>query len=300
MSYSNTTTLGFIGLGSMGLPMAENIIKSGLQTYIFDIDTSRFNTLNHEHVHTCSSPKEVGNNANIIFTCLPSLESARSVILDTSVGILGSSHVQSVVSLGTTGSAYAKEIALKLHTNDISFLDSPISGGPVGAKDATLAMICSGDKETYKFLCERVFPSMSAKQFYVGDKPGMAQTMKLVNNINLFMQLAGTLESLTLGEKAGLDPTQMIDIINASTGSSRSSQVFIPNNILSGDFNFGASNEILKKDFDLWAEEVETYKTSDQVGNAARATFSEAVGEHGMGADLTTIYKTLRRVASLK
>lgn len=280
--------------------MAENIVKSGLQTYIFDIDSSRCNTLSREHIHTCSSPREVGDKANVIFTCLPSLESARSVVLDTHTGVIGSSHIQSVVSLGTTGSAYAKDIASQLHTNNISFLDSPVSGGPAGAKDATLAMICSGDKETYNFLCERVFPNMSAKQFYVGDKPGMAQTMKLVNNINLFMQLAGTLESLTLGEKAGLDPTQMIDIINASTGSSRSSQVFIPNNVLSGDFNFGASNEILKKDFDLWAEEVETYKTSDQVGHAARSTFSKAVEEHGMDADLTMIYKTLRRVASLK
>jgi 3-hydroxyisobutyrate dehydrogenase-like beta-hydroxyacid dehydrogenase len=141
---------------------------------------------------------------------------------------------------------------------------------------------------------------MSVKQFYVGDKPGMAQTMKLVNNINLFMQLAGTLESLTLGEKAGLDPAQMIDIINASTGSSRSSQAFIPDNILSGAFNFGASNAILQKDFDLWAEEIDIYKTCDQVGKAAQSAFSVAVKENGMDADLTTIYHTLRRLASLK
>ena len=300
MSFSNTTTLGFIGLGSMGLPMAENIIKSELQTYIFDIDSSRFNTLRGKHVHRCSSPREVGDKANIIFTCLPSLETARSVVLDINIGILDGARVRSLVSLGTTGSAYAKEISSRLQKNNISFLDSPISGGPAGAKDATLAMICSGDKQTYKFLCKQVFPQMSAKQFYVGDQPGMAQTMKLVNNINLFMQLAGTLESLTLGEKAGLDPEQMIDVINASTGSSRSSQIFIPDNVLSGAFNFGASNAILKKDLDLWAEEVDIYGTSDQVGNAARRTFSEAVKEHGMGADLTMIYATLRRLASLK
>ena len=208
--------------------------------------------------------------------------------------------MQSVVSLGTTGSAYATEISAQLQRSNISFLDSPISGGPAGAKAATLAMICSGDKQTYEFLCERVFPQMSVKQFYVGDKPGMAQTMKLVNNINLFMQLAGTLESLTLGEKAGLDPAQMIDIINASTGSSRSSQAFIPDNILSGAFNFGASNAILQKDFDLWAEEIDIYKTCDQVGKAAQSAFSVAVKENGMDADLTTIYHTLRRLASLK
>lgn len=300
MSFSNETTLGFIGLGSMGLPMAENVIKSELKTYIFDIDTSRFNTLGHEHVHKCSSPRTVGDKADIIFTCLPSLETARSVVLDTKTGILGSSKVQSVVSLGTTGSAYATEISDQLQNNNISFLDSPISGGPAGAKAATLAMICSGDKLTYEFLCDRVFPKMSVRQFYVGDKPGMAQTMKLVNNINLFMQLAGTLESLTLGEKAGLDPAQMIDIINASTGSSRSSQVFIPDNILSGAFNFGASNTILKKDFDLWAEEIDVYETCAKVGKAAQSVFLEAVEEHGADADLTMIYNTLRRLASLK
>jgi 3-hydroxyisobutyrate dehydrogenase-like beta-hydroxyacid dehydrogenase len=300
MHFSNTTTLGFIGLGSMGLPMAENVIKSKLTTYIFDIDVSRFNTLSHGHVHECVSPRAVGDKADIIFTCLPSLEAARSVVLDTTTGILGGSKVQSVVSLGTTGSAYATEISAQLQRSNIAFLDSPISGGPAGAKAATLAMICSGDKQTYEFLCERVFPQMSVKQFYVGDKPGMAQTMKLVNNINLFMQLAGTLESLTLGEKAGLDPAQMIDIINASTGSSRSSQAFIPDNILSGAFNFGASNAILQKDFDLWAEEIDIYKTCDQVGKAAQSAFSVAVKENGMDADLTTIYHTLRRLASLK
>jgi len=130
--------------------MAENVIKSELKTYIFDIDTSRFNTLGHEHVHKCSSPRTVGDKADIIFTCLPSLETARSVVLDTQTGILGSSKVQSVVSLGTTGSAYATEISDQLQNNNISFLDSPISGGPAGAKAATLAMICSGDKQTYE------------------------------------------------------------------------------------------------------------------------------------------------------
>ena len=92
----------------------------------------------------------------------------------------------------------------------------------------------------------------------------------------------------------------MIDIINASTGSSRSSQAFIPDNILSGAFNFGASNAILQKDFDLWAEEIDIYKTCDQGGKAAQSAFSVAVKENGIDADLTTIYHTLRRLASLK
>ena len=252
MPYSQITTLGFIGLGSMGSPIAQNIIKSGLQTYIFDIDSSRCAALIGDNVHTCSSSTHVANKADIVFTCLPSLDAARSVVLDPTNGVINGSQ------------------------------------------------ICSGDTSAYEFLCVHVFPHMSAKQFYVGDEPGMAQIMKLVNNINLFIHLAGTLESLTLGEKAGLDPSQMIDVINASSGLSRSSQVFIPNNVLSGAFNFGASNAILKKDLELWAEEVKMYETSDQVGKATQSVFDEAIQEHGVEADLTTIYKTLRRVASLK
>lgn len=300
MPYSQITTLGFIGLGSMGSPIAQNIIKSGLQTYIFDIDSSRCAALIGDNVHTCSSPIHVANKADIVFTCLPSLDAARSVVLDPTNGVINGSQIKSLVSLGTTGSAYAKDTASQLQAHTIAFLDSPISGGPAGAKDATLAVMCSGDTVAYEFLCVHVFPHMSAKQFYVGDEPGMAQIMKLVNNINLFIHLAGTLESLTLGEKAGLDPSQMIDVINASSGLSRSSQVFIPNNVLSGAFNFGASNAILKKDLELWAEEVKMYETSDQVGKATQSVFDEAIQEHGVEADLTTIYKTLRRVASLK
>ena len=300
MPYSKTTKLGFIGLGSMGSPMARNIIKSGLQTNIYDIEPSRCAALSSDNVLICSSPIDVANRADIIFTCLPSLDAARSVVLDPANGILKGSQIKSIVSLGTTGSAYAKDVASQLHANNIAFLDSPISGGPAGAKDATLAITCSGDKATYEFLCVHVFPHMSAKQYYVGDEPGMAQVMKLVNNINLFIHLAGTLESLTLGEKAGLDPAQMIDVINASSGLSRSSQVFIPNNVLSGAFNFGASNGILKKDLELWAEEVKMYESSDQVGKATQLAFGEAIREHGIEADLTTIYKTLRRIASLK
>ncbi|MDA1332165.1 MAG: NAD(P)-dependent oxidoreductase [Proteobacteria bacterium] len=300
MAYSQTTTLGFIGLGSMGSPMAGNIIKSGLQIHIFDIDASRCAALSGDNVHTCSSSIDVANQADIVFTCLPSLDAARSVVLDPTKGVLKGSRIKSIVSLGTTGSAYAKDAAFQLQAHNIAFLDSPISGGPAGAKDATLAVMCSGDRVTYEFLCADVFPHMSAKQFYVGDKPGMAQVMKLVNNINLFIHLAGTLESLTLGEKAGLNPTQMIDVINASSGLSRSSQVFIPNNILSGRFNFGASNSILKKDLELWAAEVKMYESSDQVGKATQSVFDQAIHEHGADADITTIYKTLKRIASLK
>ena len=300
MTYSNTTTLGFIGLGSMGLPMASNMLKSELTMYLYDLEPARYASLQGSKTHQCDSPKDVANKADIIFTCLPSLEAAHFVALDPSKGIIQGSNVQSIVNLGTTGSQYAKEVSEALLERNIHFLDSPISGGPAGAGNATLAVMCSGHKATYDFLCQKVYPYMSEKQFYVGDDAGMAQVMKLVNNINLFMQLAGTLESLTLGEKAGLNPSQMIEVINASSGLSRSSQVFIPNNILSGKFNFGASNAILKKDLDLWISEVENYKTPSQVGGATRSIFDEAIKEHGLEADLTTIYSTLKRIASIK
>jgi len=275
------------------------MLKSGLEMHVYDIDASKISALTGKKTHVHGSPKEVADNAHIVFTCLPSLNVANEVAINRPDSIIHGSKIKTLVTLGTTGSEYAKKTSDELAKQNIRYLDSPISGGPEGARAATLAIMCSGDLETFKYLKAHVYPHASQSQFYLGEKPGLAQVMKLVNNINLFMQLAGTLESLTLGEKAGLDPNQMIDVINASSGRSRSSEVFIPKHILNYGYNFGATNAILLKDLELWAEEIKRFTPPDSIGQATMRVFQNSIDEHGLDADLTNIYKTLRKSASL-
>lgn len=299
VSINQTTSLGFVGLGSMGLPIATNMQRSGHEMHLYDVDASKISALTNEKTHIRDSPKDVADNADIVFTCLPSLSVANEVATDRADSLIHGSKIKTLVTLGTTGSEYGKKTSEELAKQNIRYLDSPISGGPVGARAATLSIMCSGDLETFQYLKAHIYPHTSQSQFYLGEKPGLAQVMKLVNNINLFMQLAGTLESLTLGEKAGLDPNQMIDVINASSGLSRSSEVFIPKHILNHEYNFGATNAILLKDLELWAEEIKQFTPPDSIGRAAMQVFQQSIEEHGLDADLTNIYKTLRKSASL-
>jgi len=291
--------IGYIGLGAMGRPMAVNITEAGHDVVVFDLNENQTKILAQRGASVARSPKEVADEADYVLTCLPSISAAEAVALGKD-GVIAGSRAKAFVNMGTTGSAFARSTAEAMNAAGKAYLDAPISGGPPGAEAGTLGVMCSGDRSTFEALKDNALEAISAKLVYLGEKPGAAQVMKLVNNIIFFGNVAVAMEALTLGAKAGLSAEQMLEVINASSGRNTATEWLIPNHVLNRAFDFGGANYIIAKDLDLWRQEVEAFETPMQLGVNMRTLYLQSMWKEGMDADITTLLKTLEEIGNTK
>ncbi len=291
--------IGYIGLGAMGRPMAVNITEAGHEVVVFDLNENQTKILAQRGATVARSAKEVADEADYVLTCLPSIAAAEAVALGKD-GVIAGSRAKAFVNMGTTGSAFARLTAEAMNAVGKAYLDAPISGGPPGAEAGTLGVMCSGDRSTFEALKDNALEAISAKLVYLGEKPGAAQVMKLVNNIIFFGNVAVAMEALTLGAKAGLSAEQMLEVINASSGRNTATEWLIPNHVLNRAFDFGGANYIIAKDLDLWRQEVEAFETPMQLGVNMRTLYLQSMWKEGMDADITTLLKTLEEIGNTK
>jgi 3-hydroxyisobutyrate dehydrogenase-like beta-hydroxyacid dehydrogenase len=291
--------IGYIGLGAMGRPMAVNITEAGHEVVVFDLNENQTKILAQRGATVARSAKEVADEADYVLTCLPSIAAAEAVALGKD-GVIAGSRAKAFVNMGTTGSAFARSTAEAMNAAGKAYLDAPISGGPPGAEAGTLGVMCSGDRSTFEALMDNALEAISAKLVYLGEKPGAAQVMKLVNNIIFFGNVAVAMEALTLGAKAGLSAEQMLEVINASSGRNTATEWLIPNHVLNRAFDFGGANYIIAKDLDLWRQEVEAFETPMQLGVNMRTLYLQSMWKEGMDADITTLLKTLEEIGNTK
>ena len=290
-----TNPIGFVGLGAMGRPMAINLVNSGQSLIVRDPNPTATDILAQRGAEVAASVRAVANKSAIVLACMPSVAIAQQVVDEAAEG----AAIKGFVNLGTTGSKFSQAAAEKLNAKGIAYLDAPISGGPPGAEAATLSIMCSGDQATFE-AAKPGLEVMSAKLTYLGEKPGAAQTMKLVNNIMSFCNLVAASEAFTLGAKAGLDPEQMVEVVNASSGRNSASMDKIPKAVLTRTFDYGGGNHIIEKDLELWRQEAEAYDVPGYMGNLVRTLFRQMIAEEGKDKDFTRIFMLLERMAGVE
>jgi 3-hydroxyisobutyrate dehydrogenase-like beta-hydroxyacid dehydrogenase len=289
--------LGFIGVGRMGSLMAGRLLEAGYALSIFDTDEAAMARLEQRGAVRARSAAEVASLAETVFISLPTPEIVHSVALSPS-GIIAGSTVRSMVDLSTTGPAVAKVVAEELKARRIAAVDAPVSGGPSGAENGTLAVMLACPRE----LADELRPLLDVfgRVFFIGESPGMGQTMKLVNNLLSAAAIAITSEAMVLGAKAGLDPTTMIEVINAGSGRNTATQDKFPRCVLPRRFDFGFATELLYKDVKLCLAEGETLGIPMIVGSAVRQLISIAKATQGSDSDITEIVRTIEQWAGVE
>ncbi|RNF39779.1 NAD(P)-dependent oxidoreductase [Planococcus salinus] len=245
-------TIGFIGLGNMGHHMVTRLLERGYKLALYDINTEVLKSFEGEGVQIASSPRDVGDKAECVLVSLPTPAIVKGVAL-SSDGVIEGKKVEIFVDLSTTGKEMAETIAAGLSEKGIKVLDSPVSGGVSGAKNGTLATMVSGDKETYES-CHEVLEIIGKNIFYIGEEPGQAQSMKIINNLLSFASLAMTSEAVVLGVKAGLDPDKMIQVLDISSGRNTATRDKFPRSILSRKFDFGFKTSLAYKDIKMYGD----------------------------------------------
>ena len=241
--------VGFIGLGQMGRPMAERLLCPEISLHVFDPDAAAMDRLTSLGAIGHPDPASVAGAASLVLSCLPSPAVSEAVALGPD-GIVKGQAVRTYVEMSTIGRRTVGRIADGLAERGIGLLDAPISGGPPGARTGTLAIMASGVDDDLR-RAEPALRRIGRSVHRVGQRPGLGQAMKLVNNLVVAANMASTFEALVLGAAAGLDPRSMTDVLNASTGRSMVSAEMVPHNILNGRFDFGATIAIMEKDVAL-------------------------------------------------
>jgi 3-hydroxyisobutyrate dehydrogenase-like beta-hydroxyacid dehydrogenase len=287
-----TETLGFVGVGNMGGPMASRLIDAGHRLVVYDIRDEAMAPLVQRGAAKVDSSRAVADATDIVFFSLPEPDDVRGEALGER-GVVAGHRAKILVDLSTTGRRTTIAVADALARKGIAMLDAPVSGGIAGAVKGTLAVMASGGAEPLA----RVTPILVifGRLFVVGDKPGMAQVMKLANNLLSATALAITTEAIVMGAMAGLDPKLMIEVINSGTGRNSATETKFPQAILTRRFAYGFTTGLMNKDVRLCLEEAESLHTPMLVGEAVCAMWQAAETELGAQSDYTEIVRCLEK-----
>jgi 2-hydroxy-3-oxopropionate reductase len=285
---SEQKLIGFIGVGVMGRPMARRLIEHGHQLIIFDRDEQALAELAGIGARVAGSTLEVVDNAQVVFTSLPTPAVFKEVALGVG-GIVEGRAVKILVDLSTVGSRTEQEVAAGLLAKGIETVDAPISGGAAGAQKGTLAVMAAGKPSAVAQV--RPLFDIFGKVFLVGEKPGQAQLLKLLNNMLSSTAFAITSEAFVAGVKGGLDPEVMMSVINAGSGKNGATLDKFPKQVLPRTFDFGFPIGSVCKDIGLAVEECQALGVPMFVGNTVRQMWNFAAMQDGKTRDMTELVR---------
>ena len=280
--------IGFIGIGNMGLPMADKLIGGGEDLVVHDARPEAIAPLVEKQARPAQSPREVADRCHTVYVSLPTLPSLRDVVLGKD-GVVHGSAVKLVVNTCTVGVPLVEELEKGLAARGLAVVDCPISLGPPGARAGTLSVMVSGAPH----LVEQIRPFISrwGPVTVAGPRPGLAQVLKLTNNILSAVALAATCEAYVMGAKGGLDPEVMTEAINRGSGRNSATQSKFPESVLDRSFAYGAPMHILTKDVDLAIEQGERLGIPMWVCQAARLMYKHAMFQGMETKDITELVK---------
>ena len=288
--------IGFIGLGNMGLPMARRLIEAKHQLVVFDTRKEAVDALVGIGAQAATSPKDIADRTETVMASLPSLQASLEVATGAN-GVIEGKKVKRFVDLSTVGSQMAVKIHDILAKKNIVQVDSPVSGGVTGAEKGTLAVMVSGPKADYELLKPAL--DVIGKVFFIGEKPGAAQTMKLANNFLSATAIVATSEAVVMGVKAGLDPAVMIDVINAGSGMNTASRDKFPRAVLPRSFDYGFATALMVKDVRLAVEEMRSLGLSMEVAEAVGRLWETVIKDQGPESDFTSAIKPIEKAAGV-
>ena len=288
--------IGFIGLGKMGFPMARRLIEAGHHLVAFDTRKKAVEGLVALGAEAASSPKDVADRAETVMASLPSLQASLDVATGAG-GVIEGKRIKRFVDLSTVGSQMAARIHGLLKGRNIVQIDSPVSGGVAGAEKGTLAVMVSGPRAEF----EAIKPALEVigKVFFIGEKPGSGQTMKLANNFLSATAMVATSEAVVLGVKSGLDPKIMIDVINAGSGLNTASRDKFPRAVLPRSFDFGFATGLMVKDVRLCLQEMRSLGLSMEVAEAVARLWEMVILDEGAESDFTAAIKPIEKAAGV-
>lgn len=293
-------TIGFIGLGVMGVPMARHLGAAGHRVQGFDIAAAALDRLRHAlpAVRACASAAEAACGADAVFTMLPNGRVVRDVVLDE--GGVAAVMPRGALLVDTSSSEpwLTRETAAALHARGLAMVDAPVSGAQWGAEAGELVFMVGGEAADV----QRVRPlllAMGKEVFHLGPL-GSGHTMKCLNNLVTAMTLTATAEALAAGTRCGLDPAVMTDVLDASTGGSWITRTHIRQRVLSRRFDDPFKLELMLKDIGIALQVARDAGARMPLCEAGQPLWQAADQARGAGVSVSELVRWVEQRAGIE
>ena len=289
--------IGFIGLGNMGRPLADRLIKN-YQLYAFDLDKNNLQYFTNNGAVACSSPSEVASHVNHIFLCLPTSKIVEAVVNGDNGLTVSAKRGAYIIDMTTGEPEITRKISNSLEEKEINFIDAPVSGGPKGAHQGNIAVMVGGTESQFAEI-KSIMDDISSNIFYAG-KIGSGHSIKAGNNLlNLICRMA-TFEVISLLVKDGVDPKKAVEIIQKSSGRNYATEITLPDNILSGKMLQGFSTGLMKKDAGVATKIANLNQVEIPLGKLAQELLESTIDQFGEDADMSNVALTYEKLTGAK
>lgn len=293
-----TNEIGFIGLGSMGLPMAKNLIAKGFTVHGFDVAKGARDALAAAGGVVEGSPRDVADRVSLLILVVATADQAEEVLLGPEGGaaLLGEGGV--VVLHSTVPPPFMQDLGARLAEMGLSLLDAPISGGRAGAEAGALSVMASGSEAAFA-AAGPALDAMAKTVYRLGDEPGIGSTVKMINQHLAGVHIAAACEAMALGTACGADPDQLFEVISNSAGNSWMFTNRVPH-ILARDFTPLSAVEIFVKDLGIVLETAKGRRFPLPIAAAAHQQYLAAAGAGFGREDDSAVVKVYERLVGIE
>jgi 3-hydroxyisobutyrate dehydrogenase len=289
VSYKDS--VAFIGLGIMGLPMAGHLLEAGCKLTVHTRTKSKAEGLLARGARWADTSAEAARSGTATFICLPDTPDVEKVVLGDQGVIAGAPANSVVIDHSTISPAATREIAKALAAKNVGFLDAPVSGGDIGAKNATLSIMVGGEEEQFEH-ARRLLAHLGKTITYCGPS-GAGQLTKLVNQILVSITNLAVSEALAFATKCGLDPQKTLAAVGGGAAGSWQLSNLGPK-MIAGDFKPGFTIKLQHKDLRLALEAAAECGLDLRALNLVQGLFGDALKE-GRGEEGTqALYAVVR------
>ncbi len=288
--------VGFIGLGNMGRPMAQNLVKHGFSLVVHDIDPVKTDPLRARGATVAASPEGVAAAADRTIVIVETTAQAEDVLAGEHGIIRSAAPGHIAVCMSTIDPFAARQLGDRLGARGVTMLDAPVSGGTERAASGELSIIAGGDRAAFD-ACRDLFEAMGTKLFHVGAL-GQGLAMKLVNNMLVQVNTVAVAEALVMGVKAGLDPRVIYDVVRVSTGTSYAFEGRVPR-MIGRDFSPGGTIDVYFKDQELETAFAKQLGIPLLLANVSQQVYQMARATGLNKQDGSAIVKVLERLAGV-
>lgn len=248
-------TVGFIGVGTMGRPMAVNLLRAGYQLTVYDVVPTAAQSLTSEGALVAGSPRAAAAAGEIVVSMLPASRHVVAAMFGPDGAVEGLRQGATLIDMSTIDPGTTKRVAAAVQAKGARMLDAPVSGSSIGATEGTLTIMVGGDAGVFAEMRE-ILGAMGRNVIHCG-AIGMGETVKLANNMVAGISMVAVAEAFTLGVRAGADPHVLFDVMSKSSGNCWTLQTRAPvpgvvaNSPASHEFAPGFMTDLMHKDLGL-------------------------------------------------
>ena len=282
------TTIGFVGLGQMGQPMAAHIAKGDIPVLAFD----QLPGLAPEGAQSSDNLADLIERSDTIFLSLPDGKIVNTVA--TEIAVLAGVAGKTIVDLSTIGPTAAQQASDTLTKAQLTYIDAPVSGGRQGALKASITIIWAGPEAELE-RHRAIVDLFCANAFHVGDLPGQGQAVKLLNNFLSATAMAASTEAVLFGLSHGVEMKTILDVVKVSTGNNTAIADKFPNRILTKSYDAGFFAELLNKDVQLYRAFVEQAGTPNAMGQQVADIWQQVEDSLPPQSDFTRVFEVMEK-----